>query len=253
MVIVPEEAELVIPLILELKCSPTHLLTYAAPVTRKMLHFNNFKYYALPDVPLGWTPPTRLTIELGIISGRLYFEFEEFSDLREYLGFREDDPKPPEIAEDIVQSIEPGAGRAADDTADEEDINTSARQAHSFTAKPLAFLQEWLAIRRKGQDFKHTPMGYVCQDKLLTADHPFYTRAENEVAPKTDGAGRGNERWREGKVGVGAGDDAVSDMDIDEDDGYFDEVGDDTVMFDESEESSSSDNVSMGLGSDSDE
>jgi len=51
----------------------------------------------------------------------------------------------------------------------------------SFTAKPLTFLQEWLAVRRKGQDFVNTPMGYVCQGRALKASHPFFAaRAKAE-------------------------------------------------------------------------
>jgi hypothetical protein len=47
-----------------------------------MLHFNNLTYYSLPHALLRhWKPPTWLTIELGILAGLLYFEFEEYTTL----------------------------------------------------------------------------------------------------------------------------------------------------------------------------
>ena len=50
----------------------------------------------------------------------------------------------------------------------------------TFSEKPLEFLHEWLAVRRKGQDFTDTPMGFICQGKLLTSSHPFFaTGTEN--------------------------------------------------------------------------
>lgn len=215
LVIIPEEAEQVIALFRDITVAFAHLLTYAAPVTRKMLHFNNLGYYAIPAMPAGWKPPAWLTIELGIIAGRLYFAFEEYSDLRKYLGFREKMAQPKEKLDDSVHSTElQETDRGTDDIADEEEITASTREGLSFTAKPLAFMQDWLAIRRKGQDFKHTPMGYICQDKQLTADHPFYTRVENDGGPKID--------WRESKTGGDANEDVDSDVEFDEDDAFFD-------------------------------
>ena len=219
MVIIPEEVELVIPLIREVKENFTHLITYAAPVTRKMLQFNSLGYYAIPAMPTGWEPPAWLTIELGIIAGRLYFAFEEYCDLRMYLGFREQVANPREKPEDTINSTElQRADRRADDTSDDEDTQVSTREVLSFTSKPLAFIQDWLAVRRKDQDFKHTPMGYICPDKRLTADHPFYTRVENDGGPKID--------WREGKAGVDTNADVDSDVDYDEDDAFFDVIAD---------------------------
>lgn len=224
--IIPEEAEHVIALIRDIKETFTSLITYAAPVTRKMLHFNNLGYYAIPAMPAGWEPPAWLTIELGIIAGRLYFPFEEYSDLRKYLGFREKVAKPREKLEDSVHSTElQETDRGADDTADEEEIMASTREGLSFTPKPLAFIQDWLAVRRKGQDFKHTPMGYICQDKPLTADHPFYTRVENDGGPKSD--------WREVKAGEDANEDVDSEVEFDEDDAFFDVAEDDPEALDD--------------------
>jgi len=32
------------------------------------------------------------------------------------------------------------------------------------------FMQEWLAVCRKGQDVSHTPMGYLCRGRKLEMD-----------------------------------------------------------------------------------
>ncbi|KAJ5365940.1 hypothetical protein N7517_008826 [Penicillium concentricum] len=39
----------------------------------------------------------------------------------------------------------------------------------------LSFLQEWLNLRRPGQDIFHTPMGYICQGLTLRGDHTFFS------------------------------------------------------------------------------
>ncbi|EGX46168.1 hypothetical protein AOL_s00110g332 [Orbilia oligospora ATCC 24927] len=55
-------------------------------------------------------------------------------------------------------------------------------EAVVFTGKPLSFLQEWVTLKRKGQDFLHTPMGYHCQSKALLKSHPFFKdRTFNKV------------------------------------------------------------------------
>ena len=66
----------------------THLIVYAAPVTRRMLHFNGLDYYSIPALPETFKIPTWLKIQLGIFAGRLYFEFEEHHDMLAYLGVR---------------------------------------------------------------------------------------------------------------------------------------------------------------------
>ncbi|KAL9104009.1 MAG: hypothetical protein Q9163_000987 [Psora crenata] len=224
LVIIPEEAELLIPLVMKVKKPQTHLLTYAAPVTRKMLHFNNLKYYTMPALPAGWEPPRWLTIELGIFAGRLYFDFDEYSDLLAYLGVGESGQDPQEISEDTLPSDEihgvDGAGPAVVDKTREE--TGTARRTQSFTAKPLAFLQEWLAVRRKGQEFSHTPMGYVCQGKLLKASHPMFVPAENDGAsqtvPQPTTAAGSDDHVRDETVDVNEG---HSDGDFDEDEDDF--------------------------------
>jgi hypothetical protein len=152
LVVSPEEAEALIPLLRRYRApqnanANSHLIVYSAPVTRRMLHFNKLDYYAVPSLPSKYKIPTWFKIELGIFAGRLYFDWDEFAELTAYLG------------------VKTSVGGSSDQEVD---------QRESFVNKPLTFLHEWLAVLRKGQDFEHTPMGFVTTGKPLTADHPFF-------------------------------------------------------------------------------
>jgi hypothetical protein len=127
---------------------PCHLLTYAAPITRRMLQFNNLDYYAIPPLPYSFKAPIWLKVELGIFAGRLYFEWDEYKELKSYLSIH-------------------------DPTADSDDGGPPTVLRKAFATKPLVFLHKWLAIRRKGHDFEHTPMGFITIGKPLSAGHSF--------------------------------------------------------------------------------
>ena len=169
----------------------THILTYAAPSTRKMLHFGDLKYYAIPSLPNNWHAPMWLRIELGIYAGRLYFDFTEYDDILRYLGVM-DTASAEEERVDGLGYQNHGAG----DESEEKvgfycNLKESTTQVEgmtdvskTFTRKPFSFLQEWLDIRRKGQDFAHTPMGHICQGKPLLASHPFFTKPDEEGAER---------------------------------------------------------------------
>jgi hypothetical protein len=150
LIIIPEEAELVIPIIRKLVDSPTRLLLYAPPFTKRMLHFNRLDFFSLPKLPAGWSPPQWLPFEVGILAGRLYFDFAEY--------------------ENLLHRIHAGAGIACKDTSHS-----------SETTAVFGFLQEWLSLRRPGQDISHTPMGYICQGLKLRDDHPFFSVATRAV------------------------------------------------------------------------
>ena len=154
MVIVPEEAELLLPYLRATETPRVHLLIYAAPVTRKMQHFSRLDFYATPTLPRGWRPPSWVSFELGILSGRLYFDFSDYNYILHSLRCDAD------LSEYVEISSDPGK-------------DTTAQIATKTT---LAFLMEWLSIRRQGQDITHTPMGYVCQGWTLRSDHPFFLR-----------------------------------------------------------------------------
>jgi len=139
-----------------------------------MLQYHGIESWAVPHLPIGWKAPQRLLTELGIFSGRLYFKFEEYDDICEYLGLEKRDI----ISEQSAESP-PGSGqvdgfaRAQPKPAGLLDV----------TKKPLTFLQEWLTLRRKGQDFTHTPMGYICQGWNLREAHHFFRNEELKPLP----------------------------------------------------------------------
>ncbi|KAB5582293.1 hypothetical protein GE09DRAFT_1197755 [Coniochaeta sp. 2T2.1] len=155
-VIIPEEAEALFPVVRNTNPANTVLMTYAAPVTRRMLHFNNLDYYTIPALPKGWRAPDDLKVQLGMLAGRLYFEWDEY----------------PYLAK--VNGVE-GANES----------HQSNGHAHSqpstklFIPSPLTFMQEWLAVRRRGQDVANTPMGFITQGKPLSGDHPFFRQDDD--------------------------------------------------------------------------
>lgn len=149
-VIIPEEAELLIPYLRTAEPPRVHLLIYAAPVTKKMQHFSRLDFNATPSLPRGWKAPPWVSFELGILSGRLCFDFSDY--------------------EFILRNLRC-------DTEFSEDVEiTKDTTAQTATKTTLAFLMEWLSIRRQGQDITHTPMGYVCHGWTLRSDHPFFAR-----------------------------------------------------------------------------
>jgi hypothetical protein len=224
LIVIPEEAEHLLPLVRECASPPTHVLTYAAPVTRKMLHFNHVHYYAVPSLPSDWEAPLWLRTELGIYSGRLYFEYREYNSLLVFLNVREETGKIGEGEYDDVALLADGVEEELETSPVELDTEQTAK---TFTCKPLAFLQEWLAIRRKGQDFAHTPMGFICQGKLLLESRHFFffslTYDSDQIREgfqiKKSGATRSGEE--EGEVEDEFCDEVV----------YTDHVGDDVDDF----------------------
>ncbi|KAH8689142.1 hypothetical protein BGW36DRAFT_442375 [Talaromyces proteolyticus] len=224
-VIIPEEAEIIIPLLLRNNPpSGIYLLTYSAPLTRTMAHFSDLSYYSIPSLPSGWQPPVWLKVELGILAGRVYFEFDEYPSICDFLGIRVDqkvqESTPIEMLESVIEApqdlMENHSNKDVEMIIRDEE---STRKNQTFTEKPLLFLQEWIAVRRRGQDFTHTPMGYVCQGKPLDADHPFFSKRERSRIEKPSGAPRGNQFIEPETVEDADVDDfeLVDDFDFDED------------------------------------
>ncbi|KKK23305.1 hypothetical protein ARAM_007454 [Aspergillus rambellii] len=172
LVIILEEAEELIPIMHNLVSLDVHLMVYAAPVSRSMLNFNDLTYYALPSLPEGWKPPSWLPFELGILAGRLYFEFNEYHELLDRL-------------------------HSVSETAD--DKNAECSSVWAIAKSRLGFLQEWLSVRRQGQDITHTPMGYVCQDLQLRSDHPFFASTVITGQDADKGSGLGSIRYNSRK------------------------------------------------------
>ncbi|KAI2607876.1 hypothetical protein GGR54DRAFT_633161 [Hypoxylon sp. NC1633] len=143
LVIIPEEAELIIPALRLVSNNPAvYLIAYAAPVTKGMIPFNTFQYYTVPQLPTDYSFPEWFRIEVGILSGRLYVDPNEWESLTRYFrpSFEAANSPLGNFAELSLTNGE-SLSKCADD--------------------PAAFLLEWLALRRK-QDVLHTPMGHIC-------------------------------------------------------------------------------------------
>lgn len=144
----------------------------------------------------------------------MYFDFDEYAHLRRYLGLAGEDedvdidleiptldgmndntmPTPSVNGTYIAApEISDGSDCDGEDKHNGKTVTSKVKKISraSFTAKPLTFLQEWLAgcVRRRGQDFVRTPMGSVCQAKPLKASHPFFVK-RNEVDRAQDGTGK---------------------------------------------------------------
>jgi hypothetical protein len=152
-----------------------------------MLHFQNLDYYTIPALPASWRAPQWLKAELGLFSGRLYFEWAEYTYLAELYGISEDTgdldntTKVPSVEFDSV--AEPVDTIEKDNTENGNETNRHSCQSVSkkpFVSRPLNFMQEWLAVRRRGQDFSHTPLGFIASGKPLYADHSFFRQEESE-------------------------------------------------------------------------
>ena len=94
LVVSPEEANELIPILRDGMSLGigfhVHLISYSAPVTRRMLHFNHLDYHAIPPFPAEFVAPAWLTVELGIFAGRLYLEWHEYYELLGYLGLNKE-------------------------------------------------------------------------------------------------------------------------------------------------------------------
>ncbi|ATY61665.1 very large low complexity [Cordyceps militaris] len=146
LIIIPEEADVVIPLLRKMAKPLVWLLGYTAPVTKSMQSFHCLSYLTVPRWPSIRQIPAWLGIEVGIFSGRLYFDFAEYEALLAWLGLLPD------------QEMAACFGR---------------RQSE----QPLQFLQEWLAFRRQTEDILYTPVGFVCQRRMLHESHFFFSRS----------------------------------------------------------------------------
>ncbi|CAL3972318.1 unnamed protein product [Diplocarpon coronariae] len=165
-ILVPEELELLLPIV---KSPISYIISYAAPLTRKMLHFDNLKYFSIPDLPSGWRSPDWLRTEIGVYSGRLYFEYSDYNLILNFLGVHECSGRIEEI--DCSNSDEGSKAKGGGNA-------TNRSTPRGFARKPLSFMQEWLAVQGKGRDFSETPMGYICQGRQLSPTHSFFVQHE---------------------------------------------------------------------------
>ena len=190
------EADAIIPLIRDRKPASTHLITYAAPVTRAMLVFDTLTLYTVPRLPANWRAPTWLVRDLGIFAGRLYFDYKTQSRaVYRALGL----PPPPAssaVEEDLpveeLTEMDLWLELPFGDAPPREDVEEGP-----FCRDPLLFMQEWLAVRRKGQDFSQSMVGQLVRGRRLE---------------EVDGGGEEEEEEK-----VGLDDDVVRDDDVEDD------------------------------------
>lgn len=109
-----------------------------------MAGFNTLKYLTIPAMPTEMTLPRWLGIEIGILAGRLYFDWDEYQPLMAWLGLHNE------------STDGPGEG-----------CGLGIRN-------PRKFLTEWLTHCRHTHDITHTPMGYICQRRQLKMNHSFF-------------------------------------------------------------------------------
>lgn len=174
MVVTLDEAEDLIPILQNVKDPVTHQATYAAPFTRRMLQFNSLDFYAIPNLQPTWKAPAWLKNELGLLAGRLYFEFHEIDSIKIFLRLK---------GSDHFATEDRRGGTTGGCASQQDPVQLPVRSAKQ-SAKSVAFLQDWLAVKRKGQEFAHTPMGFMCENKALVAQHPFFARIPTESSPK---------------------------------------------------------------------
>lgn len=206
-----------------------------------MLHFNNLDFYPIPALPAGFRAPDWLKAELGLFAGRLYFEWDEYPSLEQLFGISADDSE----GEQEDHSTAETDGEA------ESQETTQQPAPKLFTSAPLNFMQEWLAVRRRGQDFSHTPMGFIASGKPVVAEHPFFRQeeaAEERTLRNTVAAARivadNNRKVVEEVAYEGGIDLPVSDGDSSSEEGSEIEYHDDE-LYSEGEDDEESDSPEM--------
>lgn len=225
LLVCPEEAEQLIHICRRMEDPRVHLVNYSAPITKRMLaNFGNLDFHSTPPMPADFKAPTWLTVQLGLIAGRLYFEWQEYQELRDFLGLTDDDliDGDGSIEEDDTSSEEEFAAVAEDENVEEGAAElpdpikkiertsskrvvsdgtrsaTTKDKVYKFTAKPRAFLLEWTAMRRKQQDIAHSPVGFVALGKALEETHSFFTKHnDSETVQKMAMVGGGEEVIKE--------------------------------------------------------
>ena len=159
------EADAVLPLLRAQRSVKTNLITYAAPATQDMIVFDALDFYSVPSLPESWRAPAWLVCDLGIFAGRLYFDFDEQSHIL-YNALSLPPPASPATGPQTPFS----ESEVQHELLSDEQTKVQQRRPMPFSPAPLLFMQEWLAIRRQGQDFSQTMMGELCRGRRLEAE-----------------------------------------------------------------------------------
>lgn len=75
---------------------------------------------------------------------------------------------------------------ATDGQQDSKEASSSRikSQCTGLTPKPFTFTQDYLSVRRRGQEISHTPMGFLCMGKPLHENHAFFRKEESAKTNK---------------------------------------------------------------------
>ncbi|KAF5593544.1 uncharacterized protein FSUBG_9779 [Fusarium subglutinans] len=158
LVVIPEEAELLLPILRRIRTPTTYLLTYTSPFTRSLLEVGTLAYYPVPTPKKELVIPSWLSIEIGIMAGRLYLSYDQYTQLRNCLM--------------VDERAEPSVNM--------DDAHRSRKHILPnfgiLSPQSLSrFLNEWISYRSQSSDITHTPMGYLIGNRDLSDNHPFFT------------------------------------------------------------------------------
>ncbi|CAI6095047.1 unnamed protein product [Clonostachys chloroleuca] len=159
LIVIPEEAELLIETLRTLDEPQVWLLSYAAPVTKSMEPFNTLNFFTVPSLKERPVFPVWLSVEVGVVAGRLYFDYLEYDPLLAWLGVNRSSEIVSIDATDQLQSF----------------VTSTPERCGLSIKMPLKFLFEWSTYRRETLEIKHTPVGFVCESRVLKSDHSFFT------------------------------------------------------------------------------
>ncbi|MCJ1447859.1 MAG: hypothetical protein MMC23_008371 [Stictis urceolatum] len=202
------EADALLPVIRAQRLPLVHLIVYTAPVTKSMLVFDTLKVYSIPQLPHNWRAPAWLVRDLGLFAGRLYFDYDkQYAAVSQALGLPPPKDTPSTMDEDMTE----------EELWRELPFNEAPREKETavepFSKSPLLFMQEWLSLRRKGQDFSQTMMGEICRGRRLARDSgeerpgPVEESGDVEVDDEQELSAEGGPRDHAGgKDGDGYGD-----------------------------------------------
>lgn len=183
MIVSPEEADQCLMIIRRLSEPKrlVHVVFHEPALTRRMLHFNNFDYCAFPALPANFEAPMWLKVQLGIFAGRLYFDYEELQHIKDFLGIADDS-----LDEDKVDIDDSDQYRRRQLSSAPEPSQSSmgAISKKCFTQSPIAFMNDFLLVRRKDSEISGSPMSYVLSGKPISQEHTFFAPAKHDGAKR---------------------------------------------------------------------
>ncbi|KAI0318912.1 hypothetical protein OF83DRAFT_1113237 [Amylostereum chailletii] len=158
----PFEVNEFLPIIRKGAMSGIHLHLYAPHVVQSMEPFSDLRFFCIPPLPVSWTLPSTLRIQLGVFAGQLYLDdFETYMELCKFLGLYMGHGN-----SDGIRKQSDGFVRPRDRPAGEEKWSP-------FQESPVAVLKELVGLRRKGMTYLSTHMGQVLSARKLRESRDF--------------------------------------------------------------------------------